>query len=83
MVADFDSTVRTICNFIEIGWSTEMRDFSHAADGTIEVNAQSGKEVRQGLKTGLTGQWQRYKHQLAPILPILQPWVERFGYPAD
>jgi Tfp pilus assembly protein PilF len=28
------------------------------------------------------GQWRRYARELEPVLPLLRPWVERFGYPA-
>eukprot|EP01037_Dinobryon_pediforme_P021438 gene21438-22305_t len=34
--------------------------------------------VRKGLYNG-GGQWRRYADHLAPVLPILAPWVERFG----
>jgi hypothetical protein len=26
------------------------------------------------------GQWRRYETELAPIRPILAPWVKKFGY---
>lgn len=32
------------------------------------------------ILTTRTGGWRRYAKQLEPIRPILQPWVERFGY---
>ena len=28
------------------------------------------------------GAWRRYADQLAPVMPLLAPWVERLGYPA-
>jgi hypothetical protein len=34
----------------------------------------------RGLNREGAGQWRRFQVQLAPILPILAPWVERFGY---
>ena len=83
LVANFDSSVRAVCEFIGIEWSAQMRDFRHAADGTVHRNAQSGDQVRKGLYTGAAGQWRRYRDQLAPVLPILQPWVERLGYSVD
>jgi Flp pilus assembly protein TadD len=36
---------------------------------------QEGDEPAEG--------WRRYAAQLAPVAPLLDPWVERFGYPAD
>jgi hypothetical protein len=43
----------------------------------------SANQVRRGLNAEGIGQWRNYAAQLAPVLPILQPWVQRFGYPAE
>ena len=43
------------------------------------VGTASATQVRQGLFDG-RGQWRRYAEQLAPALPILAPWVERYGF---
>jgi len=80
LVVDFDATVSAICDFIGLGWDDAMRDFSHAADGTVDLNAQSGKQVRIGLYSGGSGQWRHFAEQLAPAFPLLAPWVERLGY---
>jgi tetratricopeptide (TPR) repeat protein len=81
LVADFDATVAETCSFVGLRWNETMRDFSHAADGTVDFSAQSGKQVRMGLYSGGSGQWRRFREQLAPAFPILAPWVEHLGYP--
>jgi hypothetical protein len=83
MIADFDASIGALCRFVGIEWNAGMRDFSRAADGTIDANAQSGFQVRRGLYCGAIGQWRAYSQHLAPVFPILQPWIERFGYAAD
>jgi tetratricopeptide (TPR) repeat protein len=83
LVGDFDATVRAICDFVGIGWNDGMRDFGGAADGTLEPRAQSRRQIRMGLYTGAAGRWRRYAEQLAPVLPILHPWIEHFGYAPD
>jgi tetratricopeptide (TPR) repeat protein len=80
LVGDFDATVREICEFVGICWNDSMRDFGGAADGTLEARAQSRRQIRMGLYTGAAGRWRHYAEQLAPVLPILQPWIEHFGY---
>ena len=42
----------------------------------------SAPQVRRGLFDG-TRQWERYREQMAPVLPLLEPWVARFGYASD
>ena len=83
MVDGFDTTVSGICDFTGLRWEEGMRDFRHAADGTVDFHAQSGKQVRMGLYSGASGQWRRYREELAPVFPILAPWVERLGYSPD
>jgi hypothetical protein len=39
----------------------------------------SATQVTKKLYDG-SKQWRRYEEQLRPILPILEPWVKRFGY---
>lgn len=81
LVKDFDTTVKAVCKFVGIEWKESMREFSEGVRA-IHIRSVSAPQVREGLYTGAAGQWRRYERELAPVLPILQPWVERFGYPA-
>ena len=42
-----------------------------------------GSQVKRGLYRGAEGQWRAYREALAPVMPVLEPWVKAFGYPAD
>ena len=78
VVADFDKTTQAICAFTGIEWRPELRDF--AATATRRgVGTASVTQVRRGLYDG-SGQWRPYAAQLAEAMPILQPWIDRFGY---
>jgi tetratricopeptide (TPR) repeat protein len=79
LVEDFDAQMQTICRFIGVEWTDEMRNFAEAAR-LRSIRSVSAAQVRRGLYREGMGQWQRYAKELAPILPVLQPWVERFGY---
>ncbi|HEY3637559.1 MAG TPA: sulfotransferase [Rhizomicrobium sp.] len=82
MVADFAGSVRPLCDFIGLEWNETMQDFRSAANA-IDRRSPSAAQVSRGLYAEAAGQWRRYREQLAPVLPILAPWVARFGYPAD
>jgi tetratricopeptide (TPR) repeat protein len=82
LVSDFACNLRAVCEFVGIDWQQQMLDFSSAAD-VINPQSASAIQVRRGLYQDAVGQWRRYRDQLAPVLPILQPWIERFGYPAQ
>jgi hypothetical protein len=78
LVGAFDDTTRALCEFIGREWSPDVRAFQRTATER-GVRTASVLQVQKGLFNG-TGQWRPYADRLAPILPILQPWIERFGY---
>ncbi len=78
LVQDFDSTTRELCDFIGLEWTPDLRRFDRTADRRGVATA-SAAQVRRGLYDG-TGQWEPYAEFLAPVLPLLAPWIERFGY---
>ncbi|HEX4532956.1 MAG TPA: sulfotransferase [Rhizomicrobium sp.] len=82
MIEDFDGRVRAVCEFIGIEWTDAMRDFGQISRKT-EIRSPSAPQVRRGLYGEGAYQWRRYANEIAPVLPILQPWVEKFGYPKD
>ena len=82
MISDFDNVVPAICRFVGADWSASMGKFDVRARSR-NFRSVSGIQVRKGLYFEGIGQWSRYKTQLAPIIPLLKPWIMRFGYDAD
>jgi len=80
MVEDFEGSVRAVCEFIGVEWSDSMRDFNRYAPA-VDLRSPSATQVRKPLYNEALAQWRRYQDRLAPILPVLQPWAEKFGYP--
>ncbi len=78
LIADFAETVRSLAEFIGLEWTDAFHAFDRTAK-TRGVRTASATQVRRGLYDG-GGQWRRYADELAPVLPILAPWVERFGF---
>lgn len=79
LVADFDGTISRLCAYLGIDAAPGMRDVAARGRERI-INTPSAAQVARGLYQGGAGQWKRYEAQLAPVLPLLTPWVERFGY---
>jgi hypothetical protein len=80
LVEDFEGQLRELCTFIGLDWNEAMRNFSeHARSRAIAT--PSAMQVTRGLNREGLGQWRRYADDLAPVLPILEPWVVRFDYP--
>lgn len=77
LVRDLDATTRALCAFAGLPWSAELRRFDLTARRR-GVTTASAPQLRRGLFDG-GGQWRRYARHLAPVLPLLEPWVARLG----
>jgi tetratricopeptide (TPR) repeat protein len=82
LVRDFEGQMRGLCTFMGLPWSARFGDFAQGAQRR-SIRSISAAQVRQGLNGRGRGQWRRYADDLKPVLPILQPWVARFGYQED
>ncbi len=80
LVADFETTVRAMAAFAGIAWTEDFHTFDRTARKR-GVRTASATQVRRGLYDG-GGRWRRYETRLAPVMPTLAPWVERFGFRA-
>jgi Sulfotransferase family len=78
LVSDFDTVTQELCAFIDVPWSPDMRHFDRTAKARGVATA-SAAQVRKPLYNG-TRQWERYRAFMDPVLPILQPWVDRYGF---
>ena len=64
---------------IDAEWTDGIRDFARFAQGR-DIRSISAPQVRRGLNGDGLGEWKRYASELAPILPLLRPWADLFGY---
>ncbi len=80
LINDFDGETQRLCAFAGLPWTEAMRRFDRTAS-VRGVKTRSAAQVRSRLFDG-GGQWRRYASQLEPVLPILEPWVEKFGFAA-
>lgn len=77
-VADFEAEATAALRFIGLDWEPSIQSF--AAQSRRRATSPSAAQVARGLNAEGIGQWRRYKEQMAPALPTLQPWVDEFGY---
>lgn len=82
LVSEFETTMRSICRFVDIPWSDSMLSFDRAAQSRV-IRSVSSSQVRRRLYSDGMGQWRRYEKYLPPIFPLLAPWIERFRYSSD
>src|SRR6185437_5713558 len=79
LVRDFDREMGKVCGFVGLPWSEALKSFP-ARVRSRGVATPSAAQLARGLNSDGVGQWRRYARQLEPLAPLLDPWVERFGY---
>jgi tetratricopeptide (TPR) repeat protein len=82
LVADLAQHMREVCEFLELDWLPDMADFGSRAQAR-EHATPSTAQLARGLDGSMVQHWRHYQSSLEPILPVLQPWVTRLGYPGD
>lgn len=80
VIADFEGQCRALCSFLNITYSENMRNFAARAERSARIATPSATQVARGITGDGVGQWRRYERQMAPLMPILTPWVRKFGY---
>jgi tetratricopeptide (TPR) repeat protein len=80
VIDDFDGEVGALCDFLGVPWKDELRDFDAKALDRGRINTPSYGQVSRPIYREARYRWERYREQLAPYMPALQPYVERFGY---
>jgi len=79
LVDDFASELGRIAGFLGLEVTPAMLDVAATA-GRRVVRTPSAPQVRAGLNRQGLGRWRAYADELAPVAPILAPWLVRFGY---
>jgi len=82
VVADLDAAVARLGSFLQIRDASPMRDFAEHAQRKQFIATPSYAQVTQPVNAAAVGRWMNYPAQFEPVLPMLRPWIERFGYAA-
>jgi hypothetical protein len=80
LVEAFEAELGRISDFLGLAPTPAMLDVAATARRR-QVRTPSAAQVRAGLNSRGIGRWRAYATELAPVLPVLAPWVEAFGYP--
>jgi tetratricopeptide (TPR) repeat protein len=80
MVEDLEGEMRPLLAFLGREWDPAVLDNQGAAAARGHVRTASYAQVGEPIYKRSAGRWERYRDQLAPVLPILAPWAEKMGY---
>jgi hypothetical protein len=80
LIEDVEREVRPLFDFLGLDWHEEALDHTRTAKSRGLITTASYSQVAEPIYRRAAGRWQRYRAHLDPILPVLEPWVEKFGY---
>lgn len=80
VVDDIDGQSRRIAAFAGIEWDRRMVDFHDRAKARGYIATPSYHQVVEPINRKGVDRWQRYRAHLEPVLPTLQPYLDRWVY---
>jgi tetratricopeptide (TPR) repeat protein len=80
MIEDQEGVIRPIIEALGLAWDAAMLDHQRTAEARGLITTASYAQVTQPLYRGAIGRWQHYRKHLEPVLPVLAPWAEKFGF---
>jgi hypothetical protein len=79
-VSDFGVQVRRIAEFLELPWDPAMLEPGERARSKGYISTPSYSQVVQPVTQKAVGRWHAYRKYLEPALPVLAPYLQRWGY---
>ena len=79
LIVDTEYELKVLFDFLELPWEEGVLNYRQNSFGA-EINTPSYAAVSEKLYSSSRERWKNYEKQLQPVLPIIQPWLEKFGY---
>ena len=79
LIADFPGETRRILDFLGLPWDDAVLSYRERAKARA-IATPSYHQVVQPLYTRSVGRWRNYAEEMTPVLPLLRPFAEAFGY---
>lgn len=80
MVQDLEGELRPLISFLGLEWDDALLQHQKTARDRGYIRTPSYAQVTEKIYTRSSGRWESYRKHMEPILPILAPWIEKFGY---
>lgn len=79
-VADFEQQARSIIDFLQLPWSDSVLEPGALALQKRFISTPSYSQVVQPVHERSVGRWQRYRKYFVDAVPVVEPFLERWGY---
>ena len=79
LAADFAAEVGKVADFLELPWDEAMLSPGEHARAKGFISTPSYSQVTRPINTRSVGRWTNYEGRFSSVLPILTPWLQRWG----
>lgn len=83
LVEDPGAQVARLGAFLELEEPSRLLDFRRHARAKGFISTPSYSQVVEGINRKGLDRWRAYRALFEPVLPVLQPYLERWGYRVD
>lgn len=80
LIEDVPTQSRALLDFLGLSWDDAVLQHTEHARQRGAINTPSYHQVVQPIYQRSKYRWKRYEQHLGAVLPLLQPFVEQFGY---
>lgn len=80
LTADFPGEIRGLCDFLQLPWEEAMLAPGEHARAKGFISTPSYAQVLAPVDSRSVGRWMHYEAHFSKALPLLEPWIERWGY---
>jgi len=81
LVRNVENACRPVLEYMGLPWHPGILDHERTARNRTYIRTASYNQVVESVHSGASGRWVRYREYLEPVLPILEPWIERYLAP--
>jgi hypothetical protein len=69
-----------VLDFLKLEWTDDVLDHQANAIKRGHTKTASYAQIGQPIYRQAAGRWTKFRKHLEPVVPILDPWVRKFGY---
>lgn len=77
---DFANETRAVLEFLALPWNDAVLRPQETARDKRFISTPSYSQVIEPVSNKSVGRWHSYERGLSPVLPIIEPYLRRWGY---
>jgi Flp pilus assembly protein TadD len=77
---DFEAQVRGVLEFLALPWNDAVLRPQETARNKGFISTPSYSQVIEPVHSKAVGRWRSYERHFSPVLPIIEPYLERWDY---